>query len=87
MAVRSKYSDLPGIDNQPDVFETPDVVEKSEQNSNLSEQNGDENVQLLQIDTNEAFERFSGKYLDSADVGELWFQTWFSLCSRWNCEV
>ena len=33
-------------------------------------QNGDENVHLLKIDTSKAFEKFSGKYLDSTDSGE-----------------
>ncbi|CAH3140390.1 unnamed protein product [Porites lobata] len=67
MALRSKYSDLPGIDNQPDVFETPDIVEKSDEVDGSSVQNGDENVHLLKIDTSKAFEKFSGKYLDSTD--------------------
>ncbi|KAL9966220.1 hypothetical protein ACROYT_G024263 [Oculina patagonica] len=68
MAGRSKYSELPGIDNQPDVYETPDVVEKSEQNGDSSAQNGDESVQVLKIDAKEAFEKFSGKYLDPGDA-------------------
>ncbi|XP_015756498.1 PREDICTED: dynactin subunit 2-like [Acropora digitifera] len=68
MAVRSKYSDLPGIDKEPDVFETPDVVEKGEKNGDSPVQNGDENVHLLKIDTNAAFTKFSGKYLHSSDV-------------------
>ena len=42
-------------------------------------QNGDENVQLLKIDTSEAYEKFSGKYLDSADVGRFWSQALFKL--------
>ncbi|KAM7447694.1 Dynactin subunit 2 [Porites harrisoni] len=67
MALRSKYSDLPGIDNQPDVFETPDIVEKSDEVDGSSVQNGDENVHLLKIDSSKAFEKFSGKYLDSTD--------------------
>ncbi|XP_074623051.1 dynactin subunit 2-like isoform X1 [Acropora palmata] len=68
MAVRSKYSYLPGIDKEPDVFETPDVVEKGEKNVDSPVQNGDENVHLLKIDTNEAFTKFSGKYLHAGDV-------------------
>ncbi|XP_020600707.1 dynactin subunit 2-like [Orbicella faveolata] len=69
MAVRSKYSELPGIDNQPDVYETPDVVEKlAEQNGDSSTQNGDENIHVLKIDAKEAFEKFSGKYLDPGDA-------------------
>lgn len=68
MAVRSKYADLPGIDNESDVFETPDVVDKGENSGDPSVQNGDENVHLLKIDTNEAFDKFNGKYLDTADV-------------------
>ena len=41
-------------------------------------QNGDENVHLLKIDTSKAFEKFSGKYLDSTDSGEEMFQEFHS---------
>ena len=41
-------------------------------------QNGDENVHLLKIDTSKAFEKFSGKYLDSTDSGEEMFHEFHS---------
>ena len=41
-------------------------------------QNGDENVHLLKIDTSKAFEKFSGKYLDSTDSGEEMFREFHS---------
>ena len=41
-------------------------------------QNGDENVHLLKIDTSKAFEKFSGKYLDSTDSGEEMFHKFHS---------
>ena len=41
-------------------------------------QNGDENVHLLKIDSSKAFEKFSGKYLDSTDSGEEMFQEFHS---------
>ncbi|EDO42225.1 predicted protein [Nematostella vectensis] len=66
MAARGKYENLPGIDNQQDVFETPDVVtdeDKSSQNDDA-----DENVEVLSVDTNQAFNRFQGKYLDSSGI-------------------
>ncbi|XP_027048370.1 dynactin subunit 2-like [Pocillopora damicornis] len=68
MAARSRYSELPGIDNQPDVYETPDVMEKTNQEGDPSMQNGDESIHLLKIDAKEAFEKFSGKYLDPGNT-------------------
>ena len=41
-------------------------------------QNGDENVHLLKIDSSKAFEKFSGKYLDSTDSGEEMFREFHS---------
>ena len=41
-------------------------------------QNGDENVHLLKIDSSKAFEKFSGKYLDSTDSGEEMFHKFHS---------
>ena len=41
-------------------------------------QNGDENVHLLKIDSSKAFEKFSGKYLDSTDSGEGMFHKFHS---------
>lgn len=68
MAARSRYSELPGIDNQPDVYETPDVTEKADQEGDYAAQNGDESIHLLKIDAKEAFEKFSGKYLDPGNA-------------------
>lgn len=33
-------------------------------------QNGDESIHLLKIDAKEAFEKFSGKYLDPGNTGK-----------------
>ncbi|KAK3702863.1 hypothetical protein QZH41_014135 [Actinostola sp. cb2023] len=64
MAARSKYENLPGIDNQPDVFETPDVDNKKQNGLESNEDVADENVEILNIDTRKAYDSFKGRYLD-----------------------
>ncbi|XP_071812482.1 dynactin subunit 2-like [Apostichopus japonicus] len=56
MAVDSKYADLPGIDNQPDVYETEDLPEE-DQNYEPDELSS-ESVERLKVNTTESFNKF-----------------------------
>lgn len=56
MAVDSKYADLPGIDTQPDVYETKDLPEE-DQNLEPDELSS-ESVERLKVNTSEAFNKF-----------------------------
>ena len=61
MAVDSKYADLPGIDTQPDVYESSDVAPM-----NVPAQNdlGSDCVEALPVDTKKSYSIFKDKYLD-----------------------
>ncbi|XP_031636341.1 dynactin subunit 2 [Contarinia nasturtii] len=60
--VDPKFEDLPGIaHDEPDVYETPDVVE--EETPDFYEEPENENIERLHISTKDAYNRFKGKYL------------------------
>ncbi|XP_065196289.1 dynactin subunit 2-like [Sycon ciliatum] len=61
MAVDSKYADLPGIDTQPDVYESSDVAPM---NVPAQTDVGSEFVETLTINTQKSFGMFKDKYLD-----------------------
>ncbi|XP_072041920.1 dynactin subunit 2-B-like isoform X2 [Amphiura filiformis] len=61
-----KYADLPGIDTQPDVFETNDLPEDDQQASN-AELNS-ESVEKLPINTDTAYGKFKDKKLHSGAI-------------------
>ncbi|CAG9865452.1 unnamed protein product [Phyllotreta striolata] len=62
-----KYADLPGIaHDEPDVYETTDLPE-SEQSADFFEDETDP-IERIHISSGEAFDKFKGKYLDSANV-------------------
>ncbi|XP_033116066.1 dynactin subunit 2-A-like [Anneissia japonica] len=57
-----KYENLPGIDNQPDVYETNDLPE-DDQAKHKPDELHSESVEPLEIDTKDAFNRFKEKTL------------------------
>ncbi|XP_066260880.1 dynactin subunit 2 [Euwallacea similis] len=62
-----KYADLPGIAyDEPDVYETNDLPE-SEQADNFYELEN-EPVERIHISSEEAFNKFKGKFLDATNV-------------------
>lgn len=62
-----KYADLPGIaHDEPDVYETSDLPE-SEQTADFFEEENDP-IERIHISSNEAFNKFKGKYLGSENV-------------------
>ncbi|XP_030846061.1 dynactin subunit 2 [Strongylocentrotus purpuratus] len=61
-----KYANLPGIDTQPDVYETNDLAEDDQQRE-LAELSS-ESVEKLSINTKEAFNKFQDKMLLSGQV-------------------
>lgn len=61
-----KYADLPGIDTQPDVYETNDLPEDDQQHV-VAELNS-EVVEKLTINTKEAFNKFQDKTLLAGQV-------------------
>ncbi|KAI9243528.1 Dynamitin-domain-containing protein [Sporodiniella umbellata] len=68
----SKYSSLPDIDDQPDVFETPDADENAPAISYESQvqQSGDEdeNVIKTQVSVKDAANRFKKSVVDATDI-------------------
>ncbi|CEP11982.1 hypothetical protein [Parasitella parasitica] len=67
----SKYSDLPDIDDQPDVYETPDssdnVANVSYENQS-SDEDDNENVVKTRVSIKDAANRFKGSIVDSTDT-------------------
>ncbi|XP_056647582.1 dynactin subunit 2 [Diorhabda sublineata] len=62
-----KYADLPGIaHDEPDVYETCDLPE-SEQTADFFEEENDP-IERIHLSSNEAFNKFKGKYLGSENV-------------------
>ncbi|KAI8064823.1 Dynamitin-domain-containing protein [Gilbertella persicaria] len=67
----SKYSALPDIDDQPDVYETPDTTDN---NTNVAYENQssdddeNENVIKARVSIKEASNRFKGTIVDSTDT-------------------
>ncbi|KAL1929487.1 hypothetical protein VTP01DRAFT_1625 [Rhizomucor pusillus] len=69
----SKYSGLPDIDDQPDVFETPDVDESTTSTSVFNDQSsdeddGNENVVRSRVSVKEASARFKDSVVDSTET-------------------
>ncbi|GAN01543.1 dynactin subunit 2-like [Mucor ambiguus] len=67
----SKYSTLPDIDDQPDVYETPDstdnVTHVSYENQS-SDEDDNEDVVKSRVSVKEAANRFKGSIVDSTDT-------------------
>ncbi|KAL9542853.1 hypothetical protein MBANPS3_008397 [Mucor bainieri] len=67
----SKYSALPDIDDQPDVYETPDsadnVTNVSYENQS-SDEDDNENVVKSRVSVKDAANRFKGSIVDSTDT-------------------
>ncbi|KAK4520403.1 retrograde regulation protein 2 [Mucor velutinosus] len=67
----SKYSTLPDIDDQPDVYETPDstdnVTNVSYENQS-SDEDDNENVVKSRVSVKDAANRFKGSIVDSTDT-------------------
>lgn len=65
MAVESKYAGLPGIDTQPDVYESSDVAPM-----NMPAQNdlNSDCVTVLTVDTKKSYSHFKDKSLDARGV-------------------
>ncbi|XP_071488252.1 dynactin subunit 2-like [Diadema antillarum] len=61
-----KYADLPGIDNQPDLYETSDLPEEDQQH--VVEELNSEVVEQLAINTADAFNKFKDKTVISGKV-------------------
>ncbi|KAI8883872.1 Dynamitin [Backusella circina FSU 941] len=67
----SKYSALPDIDDQPDVFETPDAGEESpvlSYDNQSSDDDDNENVIKSRVSIKDATSRFKGSIVDSTDT-------------------
>ncbi|XP_071966077.1 dynactin subunit 2-like isoform X2 [Antedon mediterranea] len=62
-----KYEKLPGIDNQPDVYETTDLPEDDQQQNKLEELHS-ESVEALKININDSFSRFKEKTLMAGNL-------------------
>ncbi|XP_013379155.1 dynactin subunit 2 [Lingula anatina] len=66
MAVDPKYAALPGIaTDQPDVYETSDLPESDQPQTEEPEELGSESVERLALDPKEAYKRFKGKGIDA----------------------
>ncbi|XP_038076444.1 dynactin subunit 2-like [Patiria miniata] len=61
-----KYANLPGIDTQPDVYETTDLPEDDQQQE--VEELKSESVEQLSVDPNTAFGKFKDKKLVSGKI-------------------
>ncbi|GAA5800991.1 hypothetical protein HPULCUR_006431 [Helicostylum pulchrum] len=70
----SKYSTLPDIDDQPDVYETPDsndsppIISYENQSSDDDEDDDSKGVVKSRVSIKEATHRFKGSIVDSTDV-------------------
>ncbi|XP_078572698.1 dynactin subunit 2-A-like [Branchiostoma floridae x Branchiostoma japonicum] len=62
-----KYADLPGIDYQPDVYETSDLPEDDQAAYVVEELNSDA-VSSLPVNPNSAYEKFKGKVVSSKSL-------------------
>ncbi|KAI8372231.1 Dynamitin-domain-containing protein [Choanephora cucurbitarum] len=67
----SKYSALPDIDDQPDVYETPDATDDTTNVSyenQSSDDDDNENVIKTRVSIRDASNRFKGAVVDSTDT-------------------
>jgi len=63
-----KYAKLPGLDlDAPDVYETSDLPESDQIEADQVD-DGNECVEKLSVDTNDAFKKFKGKKIDTGDI-------------------
>nr|AUG84426.1 dynamitin [Platynereis dumerilii] len=63
-----KYASLPGIDlNSPDLYETNDLPEDDQAQVDQSDQ-GNENVEKINVSATDAYKKFEGKTLEGGKV-------------------
>ncbi|XP_052248024.1 dynactin subunit 2-like isoform X1 [Dreissena polymorpha] len=64
-----KYAKLPGIDlNSPDVYETSDLPESEQNIPTVEQEEPNEDIEKVVLDSDAAFKKFKGKGVDGKDI-------------------